>query len=94
MAIKPTKEPVHDDRIRLYIVCYGPCEVDERLCSINDMAVRIQCFALMFLSVGMDDLLGASKFGPGVLLRVRKLGTELLDCCLQMYNLLALTTEN
>ena len=82
MTMKPTREPAHDDRIGFYVVRYGPCDDEKRFCSINDMAISIECFALMFLSVRMDDQLGTGKFGFGVLLRVGKLGTELLDGCL------------
>ena len=94
MMTKPTREPVHDDRIGFYVVSYGLCEVEERICGIHDMAIGIECFALMFLSVRTDDQLGTCKFGFGVLLRVGKLGTELLDGCLETCNLLALTTKD
>ena len=46
------------------------------------MAIGIECFAFMFLSMCTDDQLGTGKFGFGVPLRVRKLGMELLDGCL------------
>ena len=90
MTTKPTRKPVHNDHIRFYIVIYGPCDVKERLCSINDMAIGIQCFTLMFLSVRTDDQAGIGNFGAGffgVLLRVGKLGTELLNGCLSFFDL-------
>ena len=94
MMTKPTREPVHDDRIRFYVVSYGLCDVEKRICGIHDMAIGIECFALMFLSVRTDDQLGTGKFSFGVPLRVGKLGTELLDGYLKTCNLFALTTEN
>ena len=70
MTTKLTREPVHDDRIGFYVVSYGLCDVEKRLCSINDVAVGIEYFALMFLSVRMDHQFETGKFSFGVLLRV------------------------
>ena len=82
MTTKPTREPVHDDHIGFYVVSYGLCDVEQRFCGINDMAIGIECFTFMFASVRMDHQLGTGKFDFGVLLRVGKLGMELLDGCL------------
>ena len=62
MTTKPTREPVHHDRVRFYIVSYGPSDVEERLCGIDDMAVGIECFTFVFLSVCTDDQFEAGKF--------------------------------
>ena len=60
------------------------------------MAAGIECFTLMFLSVRTNDQLGIGKFSAGllgVLFRIGKLDAELLDGCLEMFNL-NLITEN
>ena len=97
MTTKLTGEPIHDDRIGFYIVIYGPCDIEERICSVNDMAVGIQRFAFMFLLVRTDDLSRTGKFGAelfGVLLRVGELSTELLDGCLEICNGFTLIAKN
>ena len=96
MTTKHTREPVHDDRIGFYAAVYETCDVEGRLCGIDDMTICIEDFALMLLSVCTDDLLRIDKFSAasfGVLLRVGKLGTELLDGCLEFFHHFVLVTE-
>ena len=56
MTTKHTGEPVHDDRIRFYVIVYETCDVEERLCGMDDVAIGIERFAFIFLSVCTDDL--------------------------------------
>ena len=94
---KPTGEPVHDDHIRFYIVVHGLCDIEERVCSIDNIAISIQCFTFKFLLVCTNDLFGVGKFGAesiGISLRVGKLDVKPLDGCLEIFYLFTLMTES
>ena len=67
---KLTRKPVIDQRVRFHLVARGPRDLEKDLRSINDTAVCIQCFALMFLSVCtmnfgevISFLLGRGRYG-------------------------------
>ena len=47
MKAKPTGNPVHDSRIGFHVVNCSPHDLQNKLCSIHDVAIGIQRFTLI-----------------------------------------------
>lgn len=85
---KPTRNPLHDDRVGFYIPAQCSYDLEKNPCGIHDTAAGIQIFTLILLLVGEEDLGETISFLHVVInlfLRVGKLGTEHPNGVLEVY---------